>query len=323
MTEEMPLVSVVTTCYNSAEFIESCIQSVLIQDYPRIEHVIQDGSSDDGTVEILRRYDDQLNWVSEPDEGQAEGLDRALKRSRGDVIIVLNADDELLPPAASWAVDNLASYPEVAVVYGDQYCIDDKGEIIAEEPGPEPYDFEKMLCVEQILPAQAAFIRRSSFEMVGLYADTSLKTCPDYEMWVRIGMRYPMLHVPGFVARYRHHLGSEGYKTEVIIDMHKSKRLVMDRLFGDPSTPDKIMKLQRRAYAGVMSWAGYMFFNCGRRWKGLSYSLEAFLLYPGAVQVRKLSLYLLRLFAPPLYRRVHEGLLRRRRMERDEESGRK
>ncbi|MFC1485564.1 glycosyltransferase family 2 protein [Candidatus Latescibacterota bacterium] len=253
MMGKPPLVSVVTPCFNGVEFIERCIESVLAQDYPHVEHIIQDGASTDGTVEILKKYSRQVDWVSETDSGQSDGLNRALRRCRGDVICVLNADDELLPHAASWAVENLAKYPDVAVVYGDQYIIDVNGAVLNEYVGPE-YDFEKNICVETIIPAQAAFIRRSHFEEVGFYADSTLESCPDYEMWVRISLKYPLVHVPGFVCRYRFHPNSEGHRIPIIEKMIQSKSNVMDRLFNDPSIPDAIKALQRRAYSGNKFW---------------------------------------------------------------------
>ena len=197
------LVSVVTPCRNSAHFLEACIASVIRQDYPYVEHVIQDGASTDGSLEILSRYDGKVEWISEPDLGQSDGLNRALHRCRGDVIGVLNADDEYLPGAAAWAVEQLLRYPDVAVVYGDQFNVDAYGRVLSVSRGPHPYRFDRLFCVEDVPLAQAAFIRRSHFEQVGLHADVSRRICPDYEMWVRIGLRFPMRYVPGVVAKYR------------------------------------------------------------------------------------------------------------------------
>ena len=200
---DRPLVSVLTPCFNSGDYLEGCIQSVLAQDCPHVEHVIQDGGSTDGTLDILRRFSDRVHWVSEPDEGQSDALNKALQRCRGDIVAVLNADDELLPQALSWAVARMAEHPEAAMIYGDQLNIDAGGRVVSECISPRPYDFVKLFCVEDVPPAQAAFFRRKSFEAVGWYIDVSRKTCPDYEMWVRLGLKFPMRYAPGAVARYR------------------------------------------------------------------------------------------------------------------------
>ena len=256
--DNRPLVSIVTPSFNSGKFIEECIQSVLNQEYTNVEHIIQDGGSGDNTLKILKKYStpkykDRVKWVSSPDKGQSDGLDKAIKLAAGDVILVLNADDVLLPYACSWGVFNLKLNPNVAVVYGDEYIIDETGKIIHEFTGPR-YDYEKLLCVEIVPAAQTAFIRRSYFEQVGLGADSTLKTCPDYEMWVRIGARFPMKYSPGFVCQYRWHTDSEGQQPSMILKMVEAKKQVMDRDFNDKKTPKRIKKLKKRAYAGVEIW---------------------------------------------------------------------
>jgi glycosyltransferase involved in cell wall biosynthesis len=100
-----PLVSVLTPCFNSQAYLAECIESVLAQNYPHVEMIIQDGGSTDGTLEILRKYEGRVDWISEKDGGQSDGLNRALQRCRGDIIGVLNSDDAYLPHAASWAVE--------------------------------------------------------------------------------------------------------------------------------------------------------------------------------------------------------------------------
>lgn len=288
VVEARPLVSIITPCYNSGRFLEACIQSVLAQDYACVEHIIQDGVSTDETPLILERYKGQVDWLAEPDRGQADGLDRALKRCRGDFILVLNADDVLLPQAASWAVVHMARHPEAAVIYGDLYIIDGAGEVITALVGPAPYDFEQMLCVEQVLPAQAAFIRRSCLEQVGLGADPNLDTCPDYEMWVRLGLKFPMRYAPGFVSRYRWHPHPDGAQPRSVKRFIQAKRLVMDRLFDDPATPLEIRRLRRRAYSGLAWWGALQAYREGD-WPGcLRETLHSLWLQPRPARIRQL-----------------------------------
>ncbi len=250
-----PVVSIVTPCLNSAEFLASCLASVQAQDYPHVEHIVQDGGSTDGTIELLHRAPGDVRWVSEPDHGQADALDRALRRSRGDILLVLNADDELLPDAARWAVEQMQQHPWLGVIYGDLYLMDEDGVIIGEAQGP-PYDFASIFCVETVIPAQAAFIRRSALEAVGLGADASLDTCPDYEMFVRLGLRVRMRHIPGFVAKYRsYYRPMDGVTPRTVERFIRAKSAVMQRVLADPQTPLSIKKLARRARAGLYLWA--------------------------------------------------------------------
>jgi glycosyltransferase involved in cell wall biosynthesis len=250
-----PLVSVITPCYNSGRYLEDCILSVRAQDYPRVEHIIQDGGSDDGTLEILERYGAAVDWRSEPDKGQADGLDKAIKRSHGDILIVLNADDLLLPHAASWAVDRMRSNPEAAVVYGDLLIIDELGNESGLYLAPD-YDFSGVFCVEKVIGAQAAFIRRSMFEQVGLGTDPALPTCPDFEIFVRLGMRFPMVHAPGFVARYRYYnRPMDGRVPRTVRRFVEAKSEIIGRVLNDSATPVDIRRLRRRAKAGLFLWA--------------------------------------------------------------------
>lgn len=135
------------------------------------------------------------------------------------------------------------------------FLINEQGEEFGKFLAPE-YDFAGVFCVEKVIGAQAAFIRRSMLEQVGLGADASLDTCPDYEMLVRLGLKFPMRHVPGFVTRYRYYLrpmdGSEARTVERFV---RSKSAVMERVLNDPGTPKEIRRLRRRAKAGLFLWA--------------------------------------------------------------------
>jgi glycosyltransferase involved in cell wall biosynthesis len=294
-----PLVSIVTPCLNSARFLPSCLASVQAQDYPHLEHVVQDGNSTDGSVDVLRGAPGNVQWVSEPDRGQADALDRALKRSRGDIILVLNADDELLPGAARWGVEQMQRYPALGVIYGDLYLMDEDGVVTGEFCGPT-YDFAAVFCVEKIIPAQAAFIRRSALEKVGLGADASLDTCPDYEMFVRLGLRFPMQHLPGFVAKYRYYQRPmDGAAPRTVERFIRAKSTVIQRVLADPETPVFLKSLDRRARAGLYIWASEESRGGGQARRAWFYYADALTEF-GPVGAALGSLIRLRLrFAPP------------------------
>lgn len=280
--QKPPLVSIVTTCYNSEQFIEGCVLSVLNQDYPYVEHVIADANSTDNTLNIIKKYAQgafktRIRWQSEPDKGQSDGLNKALRLTSGDILLVLNADDELLPHACSWAVANMEKYTLAGAIYGDTYIINESGQVTDIFRAAE-FDFKKLLCVEIVPPAQATFIRRSALEKVGFRADKNLDTCPDYEMWVRLTLKFPMQHVDGVITRYRHHkipqLDSKKPRTT-----HRavvSKKLVMDRLFASRHTPASIKKLRRRAYAGLYRWSAATARNAKEYDLSFAYTLKAF-----------------------------------------------
>lgn len=274
-----PKVSVITPTYNSGRFLEDCILSVRAQDYSHVEHIIQDGESDDGTLEILERFGAAVDWRSVPDKSQADGLDKAIKRSHGDILIVLNADDMLLPHAASWGVEQMRVHPEAAVVYGDLLVIDEHGGESGRYLAPD-YDFSGVFCVEKVIGAQAAFIRRSMLERIGLGTDPNLPTCPDFEMLIRLGMRFPMVHSPGFVSRYRNYYRPMDGRTRRTVDRFvDAKSEIIGRVLGDPDTPEKIRRLRRRATAGLFLWASQEargMRNFHEAWKYLGRALSMF-----------------------------------------------
>src|ERR1051325_2361432 len=125
------LISIVTPSYHQARYIEETIQSVLSQDYPQIEYIIVDGGSTDGSVNIIKKYEDQLAWwTSEKDEGQTDAINKGFARAKGDILAWINSDDTYEPGAVTAAAQYLHEHPDVGMVYGDCNYIDRSGNII-------------------------------------------------------------------------------------------------------------------------------------------------------------------------------------------------
>lgn len=204
MTEEIPLVSIVTPSYNQARYLETTIQSVLSQDYPNIEYIVMDGGSTDGSVEIIKRHADQLAfWVSEPDEGQTDAINKGFARAKGEIIAWLNSDDVYRPGAISEAVAFMQTHPDVGLVYGNADYIDGEGKIIGWFPAAET-DYRRLRRGYVHIPQQAAFFRASIWRMVGPL-DPSFYFAMDYDLWVRIASVAPIRYHPRTWAAFRLH----------------------------------------------------------------------------------------------------------------------
>jgi len=200
---EDPLVSIVTPCRNAARFLEETIQSVLSQDYPCIDYLVMDGGSTDDTLDLLRRYGDRLRYESRPDGGQADAINRGFRLARGRIFAYLNADDTYLPGAIRTAVGHLLANPGIGVVYGEAYYVNREGQILRRYP-TAPFH-PQLLNSRCYICQPAAFLRAEVFESVGLM-NPELHFALDYDLWMRVARRYPMLKVDEFLATSRMHL---------------------------------------------------------------------------------------------------------------------
>ena len=197
-----PLVSIVTPSLNQGRFIEAAIESVLSQDYPRIEYIVIDGGSTDETLDILARYGQRFTWISEPDGGQSHAINKGFRRARGDVLAWLNSDDTYLPGAVRSAVEHLTEHPDCALVYGDGYLMDEDGRMTRPFPATEPFDLWKLVYVHDYILQQSAFFRRDAVDAAG-YLDESLHWGMDWDLFIKIGRRYRVDYLPKALASLR------------------------------------------------------------------------------------------------------------------------
>ena len=201
-----PGVSVVTPSFNQGQYIEETIRSVLLQGYPNLEYMIVDGGSTDGSVDIIRKYEPWLaHWVSEPDRGQSHAINKGWSRATGEVLAWLNSDDVYVQGAVGTAVNALSQHPEVAVVYSNCQYVDTEGGRIVLRRSAE-FDLRRLLWnLSSYIPQPTAFICKSALAEVGFMNET-LQYSMDYDLWLRIGMRYAFRYVDEVWAATRMHV---------------------------------------------------------------------------------------------------------------------
>ncbi|MEJ2758147.1 MAG: glycosyltransferase family 2 protein [Anaerolineales bacterium] len=221
MSEQTPLVTVVTPSYNQAEYLEQTITSVLGQEYPNIEYFVVDGGSTDGSVAIIKKYADQLAWwVSEKDEGQADAINKGFSRATGKYVAWLNSDDVYLAGTMAKAISLLEADPSLGLVYGNLLSINARGEHV-NTIRYRPYALEDLLAFF-IIGQPTVFMRRSVLEQVG-YLSKDYHYLLDHHLWVRFaavsGLKYT--NEPWAAARYHpgaknmaqaEHFGTEAFR---------------------------------------------------------------------------------------------------------------
>jgi glycosyltransferase involved in cell wall biosynthesis len=219
---EKPLVSIITPSFNQARYIEATIQSVLGQDYPRIEYIIMDGGSSDGTVDVIRKYAMESNglpfenqkqasgfhtisyWVSEKDNGQTDAINKGFARAKGDILAWLNSDDTYEPGAIAAAVKSLQEHPDVGMVYADCNFINEDGRVIGKF-GSAQTDYRLLRQGYVHIPQQTMFFRADLWKQVGPL-DPSFYFAMDYDLWTRIAARSQIKYLPGQTwANFRLH----------------------------------------------------------------------------------------------------------------------
>jgi glycosyltransferase involved in cell wall biosynthesis len=201
---ELPLVSIVTPSYNQGPFIRETIESVLSQDYPNLEYWVIDGGSTDSTLDILREHDHdpRFHWLSEPDKGQADAVNKGWVRCRGEILGWLNSDDTYLPGAVAAQVQPLCDHPQVGLVYGDAVYIDQYGNMVS-PVGTRPFSRER--AVRATLFAQpTAFLRRELVEHGGLL-NINFTYALDLELFMRLMWHTDYLYNRRLIATYRLH----------------------------------------------------------------------------------------------------------------------
>lgn len=189
----LPKISIVTPVYNCGELVRTCIESVLAQNYPNFEHIIVDGASTDGTVEVIKEYP-HIKWISEPDEGEAEALNKALRMVSGDFIGWLNADDSYLDGTLKKVIQKLQHEPECHLIYGKTLFVDEEGIPTNWVIPYAPLDVVSLTRWYRLnLFQPSMFFSTKLLHDVGFYRE-DLEYGVDYEYWFRIAAKGYKFH---------------------------------------------------------------------------------------------------------------------------------
>jgi len=274
-----PTVSVITPSYNQSRYLEQTIRSVLEQNYPRLEYFVMDGGSTDASVEIIRRYENRLaGWVSEPDRGQADAINKGFRRATGEIIAWLNSDDVYQPGVIQKAVNAFAQHPAAAMIYGDVLSIDENS---------RPFNLQTFraftlpdLMAFNIISQPAVFMRRAALEQAG-FLDPTYHLLLDHHLWLRMARLAPLIYLPETLAAARYH--AEAKNLSRTADFGREALRLVEWMRADPQFSALFEQNRRRILAGAHRLNAFYLLDGGFYADSLAAYARAFRYNPGVV----------------------------------------
>ena len=249
---QQPLVTILTPSFNRADFLPETIASVLAQDYPHVEHLVLDDGSTDGTPALLERYErthaGRFRSVRHENMGQPRTLNRGFELARGELAADLVSDDTLLEHAIAHLVAALLAEDRALAAFPDYRVIDEHGTAIVDVVS-KSYSFAEMVRTQNNFLSPGVLFKKTLAKQLGGW-DDSYRIIPDFDFWLRGGLRGEYVHVPEILATWRQHSGSitvAGHGTE---EAPERLRLIAE-FFARADLPSEIRALEPEAYRNV------------------------------------------------------------------------
>lgn len=240
-----PRISIVTPSLNQAQYLEQAIRSVLLQRYPKLEYIVMDGGSTDGSVDIIRKYAPCLAyWVSAPDRGQASAIKAGFQKAQGEILGYVNSDDLLLPGALITVGRFFAQNRDATLLIGKSMVIDAEGHVLRLVMGLAPTHHSLLFWGSGGFNQAASFWRREAFFSAGLF-DSSLDFSFDYDMYLRLTRHQKAHSVNSYLAAFRTHPGN---KTSTLQNVRSREDALLQHRYGIGRYPRAVKELMRGYY---------------------------------------------------------------------------
>ncbi len=264
--DDKPAISIVINSYNQAQFLETTIKSVLAQIIPEMEVVLVDGGSTDGSLAIIHKYSESFSWwISEKDEGQADGINKGLRRAKGDLVAWLNSDDTYQPGTIARVLEIRKTHPHASLIYGDVLAIDEDDKPIQRIPGGS-YSLRD-LCSFHIINQPAVFMNREVLDSVG-YLDPMYHYLLDHHLWLKMGLHGEIIHAPEIWACGRFHKSAKNIKNAEKFgnDAYRIANWLLD----DPVYSEVTRGISKDIQAGACRMDARYLLDAGKYKKSLS-----------------------------------------------------
>ena len=256
---DLPRISVITPSFNQADYLERTICSVLDQGYPNLEYIVIDGGSTDGSTDIIRRYAESLSyWVSEPDKGQTDAINKGLQRATGDWVAWQNSDDVYFPGAFDCLATMAKRFPGAELIIGNMMMIDSEDRPLRDVRYVTP-SYNALLAEGMVLANQAAFWHRSLHQRIGML-DENLHYCFDYEWFLRVTKHAKGRHVNRFLGALRSHSET---KTSQNLERFAEE---IDQFLPGPRMPQYLQLMYKFRRLLLMLWQGNFFYVMRGLW---------------------------------------------------------
>jgi len=228
MSLSWPRISIITPSFNQAAFLERTILSVLDQGYPNLEYIVIDGGSTDGSVDIIKRYQERLAyWASEPDRGQVHAINKGLRMATGEWVAWQNSDDIYYPGAFESFARKAVRSPYVDLIIGNMNLIDKDDKVLRDIKYVRP-NYHALLAEGMVLVNQAAFWRQCVHDNIG-YLNETLDCLFDYEWFLRLMHGRRASHVKETWGALRLHDNTKTSKRQKVFEA-ETQRVLHGRL---------------------------------------------------------------------------------------------